>query len=755
MKLHKKKKLILPLIILLLFSSSLFISIYSILMKESNINNKKAYRFAGDYNHPPYEYVDNDKSFKGFNIDIINAIAEVSKLDIEIIPMEWKDAIEALDNKEIDGIIGMSKSEERMGKYKFVSPTVINNQVIFVRKDTVYINELKDLSGLKVSCQKNDYNESLIKAIPDIQVFPKPEQEDVIMALVNSEVDAALGNQLVGMYHLQKNNITDKVKVVGEPLVSTEYGPVVRKDNIELYRLMEDGFEIIKKNKKYDKIYKKWFGADFNYVKLIFDIYRNEIVITAIGLLIIFAFLYFYSKMLQKQVFKRTGELELANNDLVKQQNEIYNLAYFDSITSLPNRLYFTEELNNIFENMEEREDLFAILLLDLDKFKHINDTLGHNAGDYIIKLLGVRLSKLIDENDLVARIGGDEYYILLNSIRDSDDAIDTANKILEDFKKPYKIKDYELYLTTSIGIAVYPDGGLDSQSMIKNADLALYKAKDNGGNSYYLYGNEIASQGLERMMLLSQLRQAIDNDELVLYYQPQIDIYSEEIIGVEALVRWEHPEKGLLYPDKFIPLAEESGLIIQIGEWVIKKATKQAKEWVDKGYDIVVSVNISAKQFQHAQFIEEVIKALKESKLEPQNLTLEITETIVISDMKHTLEILRMLRSFGVAVSIDDFGTGYSSLSYLNEMSVNELKIDRSFIWDIEKNNKNKMISNTIILLGKQLGLRVIAEGVENIEQLDILKNLNCDIAQGYHFSKPVPKEKIEEIIANKKSPA
>ena len=234
-------------------------------MKEKNINSKKTYRFAGDYYHPPYEYVDNDESFKGFNIDIINAVAEVSELDIEIIPMEWKDAIESLDNKEIDGIIGMSKNEERMGKYKFVSPTVINNQVIFVRKDTVYINELKDLSGLKVAYQKNDYNESLIMTTPDVQVFPKPDQKDVIMALVNGEVDAAVGNQLVGMYYLQKNKMTDIVKAVGEPLVSTEYGPVVRKDNIVLYQLMENGFEIIKKNKKYNKIYKKWFGADFNY----------------------------------------------------------------------------------------------------------------------------------------------------------------------------------------------------------------------------------------------------------------------------------------------------------------------------------------------------------------------------------------------------------------------------------------------------------------------------------------------------------
>lgn len=322
------------------------------------------------------------------------------------------------------------------------------------------------------------------------------------------------------------------------------------------------------------------------------------------------------------------------------------------------------------------------------------------------------------------------------------------ANQIIGDFKIPYHIRNYELYLTTSIGIAIYPEGGLDTHSMIKNADLALYKAKEYGGNSYYLYGDEIKSKGLEKMLLLNQLRQALENDQFVLHYQPQIDIETGNIMGVEALVRWEHPEKGLLYPDSFIGLAEETGIIIQMGEWILKKACIQAKEWLDQGYDIKMSVNISAKQFQHRNFIKEIIDVLTETKLNPKNLTLEITETIAISDMDHTLNILTKLKNLGIAVAIDDFGTGYSSLSYLNEMSVNELKIDRSFIWDIERNDKNKLISNTIIVLAKQLGLRVIAEGVENSEQLYILKEMNCDIAQGYHFSRPVTKERIDEMI-------
>jgi diguanylate cyclase (GGDEF)-like protein len=566
-------------------------------------------------------------------------------------------------------------------------------------------------------------------------------------------VDAVLGNRVVGIFHLQRNKMTDKIMIVGEPITSAKYGPAVLKTNVELWNTLEDGLQQIRKNTTYDTIYKKWFGDGVGFIKFLLTQYRSEIFFVSIFILITILFLYIYNKKLQKQVFKRTGELEKANIDLITKQDEIYNLAYYDSITSLPNRLYFVEELNSIYANIEEKGNGFGVLFLDIDKFKHINDTLGHNVGDFILKLLGMRLKKLVKKGEIVARVGGDEFFILIREVESESEISSLAKAILNDFKEPYYIRDYELYLTTSIGIAIYPDGGLDAQALLMNADLALYKAKELGGNSYYIYGDEIASKGLEKMVLLNQLRQACDNDELVLYYQPQIEIKTGKIIGLEALVRWNNPDKGLLYPDQFIALAEETGLIIQMGEWILRKACIQAKEWADQGNEIIMSVNISARQFQHREFVKELVSILIESGMEPKNLTLEITETIAISDMEHTMNILSMLKNLGIGVAIDDFGTGYSSLSYLNEMSVNELKIDRSFIWDIEKNHKNKMIANTVILLGKQIGLKVTAEGVENQEQLDILEEMECDIAQGYHFSRPIPKENIE-IMMNQKSP-
>lgn len=462
---------------------------------------------------------------------------------------------------------------------------------------------------------------------------------------------------------------------------------------------------------------------------------------------LIILFLILYTRILKVQVDKRTKELKKANIDLIENQKEIYNLAYYDSVTSLPNRVKFVKELGQKLKTSKVGKDIFATLLLDLDKFKHINDTLGHDTGDEVLKLLGVRLSDLIGDRGILYKAGGDEYFILVNNIEDRSQVVLLAKDIIEDFKKPYYIEDHHLYLTTSIGISIYPEAGLDILNIVKNSDLALYKAKELGGNSYYIYGKEIESKGLDLMQLLNQLRQGIANDELILHYQPQIDMETNRLIGFEALVRWNHPTKGIVFPDQFISLAEESELIIPMGNDILKKACIQIKEWINEDNDIVVSVNISAKQFQHKDFLNVVKNALEVADLDSKYLAIEITESIAIYNMEYTLNILKELDALGINVSIDDFGTGYSSLSYLNEMNVDELKIDRSFIWDIEKNSKNRTISNAIIILAKQLGLRVVAEGVENEEQLNILKDMKCDIAQGYYFSKPIPKEQVSNF--------
>lgn len=455
-------------------------------------------------------------------------------------------------------------------------------------------------------------------------------------------------------------------------------------------------------------------------------------------------FLIIYTRILKNQVDKSTKQLRKANMNLLENQKEMYNLAYYDDITSLPNRSKFKMELEKRLDISDIDNDIFGVLFLDLDKFKHINDTLGHSVGDEVLKFLSIRLTRVLNNRGTLYKAGGDEYFILTKNIDNRAQIEILAKEIIEDFKNAYNIRDYNLYITTSIGIAIYPKSGVDALNIIKNSDLALYKAKEVGGNSYYIYGREIESKGLYSMQLLNELRQGIENDELILYYQPQIDIKTERLIGFEALVRWNHPTRGIISPDKFITLAEESELIIPIGNSILKRVCVQTKEWIDRCGDIIISVNISAKQFQHKDFLNEVKNSLKVANLDPKYLAIEITETIAIYNMEYTLSILNELNELGIIVSIDDFGTGYSSLNYLNEMNVKELKIDKSFICDIGENLNNRSITNVIIILAKQLGLKVVAEGVETEEQFNILKEMECDMAQGYYFSKPLRKEEV-----------
>ncbi|QQY79595.1 diguanylate cyclase (GGDEF)-like protein [Keratinibaculum paraultunense] len=731
---HRKQKIlsiILIVVCILLFYNYKNSEAYEFIKDE----NKFKIKVAGDNNFPPYEFVDDKGNYKGFNVDIMKAISETMNVEIQLIPMKWSEAVSALENHYVDAIQGMSRTPEREGKYLFTQSTIINSSAIFVRKDTEHIKDIEDLKGVRVAYQIGDINEDRIKDISGAIMVPRYNQLEGIKALLDGEVDAFIGNKIAAIYQLNKMKETNKVKIVGMPIGETAYGPVTYKGNEEVYELLNAGIDKIKEDGTYDKIYKKWFGDELSFGRFMLLGYIKEIFIILLIITIIILGLYYWNKKLKIEVSKRTNELEIANKNLMMQQQEIYRLAYFDPKTSLPNRLYFIEELNkNIDKNIK-----LAVLYLNLDKFKHINNTLGHDIGDEILRLIGLRLEKLIGEGNLIARGEGDGFFILIKDLMDEGEAVDVAKRIIEDFKQPLIVEGYKLYLTTSIGIAVYPEAGITSSSLIKNAEAALYRAKDVGGNSYFIYDETIGIKEYENLTMLNELRQAVNNEEFVLYYQPKIDIKREKIIGMEALIRWNNPKRGLVFPDKFIPLAEDTGLIVPIGEWVLREACRQNKEWIQKGYKPRrISVNISARQFQYYNFLDTVSNILEETGLEPEYLGLEITETTAISDIEYTIDVLNRLKQLGVSVIMDDFGTGYSSLKYLREMSINEIKIDRAFIWDIETNEKNRAISRTITVLAKQFDILVTAEGVETKEQLDILKKIGCDKAQGYYFSKP-----------------
>jgi diguanylate cyclase (GGDEF)-like protein len=423
--------------------------------------------------------------------------------------------------------------------------------------------------------------------------------------------------------------------------------------------------------------------------------------------------------------------------------------AQHDFLTDLPNRLLLNDRLTHAIESALRYSHTLAVLFLDLDDFKHVNDSLGHAIGDKLLKSVGERLLAGVRKSDTVSRLGGDEFVVVLSSIERSEDAALTASKLIAAMVSPYSIDQHDLHVTASIGISIYPTDGVEAEVLIQNADNAMYHAKERGRNNCQFFTEEMNVKAVERQSLEAGLRRALERHEFELHYQPKIDLKSGAITGVEALIRWMHPERGPVPPAQFVPLAEECGLILPIGQWVLLEACRQARAWRDSGLrPVPVAVNVSALEFRGRDFLSGVRAALIATGLESRNLELELTESVLMRDAETTVDTLNALKAIGVQLAVDDFGTGYSSLSYLRRFPLDALKIDRSFVRDITADPDNATIVSAVISMGKNLKQRVIAEGVETREQLAFLQSRGCDEAQGYYFSRPVVAEQFAKLL-------
>lgn len=429
-------------------------------------------------------------------------------------------------------------------------------------------------------------------------------------------------------------------------------------------------------------------------------------------------------------------------------QSHLQHIAYHDALTGLPNRALFSKTLSTAISHARLSGKHVAVLFLDLDRFKTINDSLGHGIGDELLTAVGKRLKQCIRENDVVCRMGGDEFTAIINNIESSQSVAAIAEKISESLSKPFSIQNNVLRVSTSIGITIYPDDGENIDALLKNADTAMYAAKDCGRGNYQYYNLAMRKKAESRWQMENALHAALENNEFFLEYQPKLDLDRDVVVGGEALIRWQNPEFGRVMPADFIPRLEESGGIILVGHWVMKTAIFQAKRWFDIGHPIVVSVNVSVRQFKDEGLIGQIGKLLTESGLPAQLLQVEITESLLMDDAERSEVVIRDLRGMGVKVSLDDFGTGFSSLSYLRRFSIDELKIDRSFIVDMESNETAKKIVETVIALGQALGMRVTAEGVETENQQRYLQQIGCDEIQGYFFSRPLREETFTDLI-------
>ncbi len=432
-----------------------------------------------------------------------------------------------------------------------------------------------------------------------------------------------------------------------------------------------------------------------------------------------------------------------------RSEERLAYMAQYDHLTGLTNRALFQDRLEQALARAKRSGALVALMFLDLDRFKAVNDTLGHGTGDLLLKKVAERLEGSVRETDTVARIGGDEFGIILEGLTEAQDAALVARKIIDKLVQPFVLDGHEVFVTTSIGIAVYPSSNGDS--LLTDADSAMYCAKEQGRNTYRFHTPEMNAQVRERLNMESKLRRALDQEEFLLYYQPQVDLTTGMIVGTEALLRWQHPELGLVSPGKFIPVLEDIGMIVRVGEWVLQTACRQSKAWQRDGFPpLRMAVNISARQFSRRDLIDTVAGVLTETGLDPNYLELEITESLLMEDIKANSRLLDELKTSveGLRVSIDDFGTGYSSLSYLKTFPIDLLKIDQSFIRDITTNSDDAAITTTIIVLAHNLRLKVIAEGVETEEQMTYLREKGCDEAQGFYFSRPLPADEFTKLL-------
>lgn len=425
------------------------------------------------------------------------------------------------------------------------------------------------------------------------------------------------------------------------------------------------------------------------------------------------------------------------------------HLAHYDGLTDLPNCMLLQDRLGQAVEGARRQGRRFAVLFMDLDRFKHINDSLGHFVGDQLLKSVAHRLVECVRQSDTVSRKGGDEFVLLLPEVEHAEDAAQSAQKILTALSLPHHIANHDLHISISIGISVYPDDGESVEALLQCADTAMYHAKESGRNNFKFFEQDMNARAVERQTIESHLRLALHRHEFILHYQPKIDLTSGAIVGVEALVRWQHPERGLLQPLQFVPVAEDSGLIRPIGRWVLREACRQAQAWLQAGLPpVTMAVNTSALEFRAGDFFDNLCTTLAETGLSPGSLEIELTESVLIRDAESSASVLHDISQLGVRLAIDDFGTGYSSLSYLKQFPIDTLKIDKSFVNQMGSSADDTSIVNAIISMGKSLRKRTIAEGVESIEQYGCLLALKCDEGQGFYFGRPVAADALSSIL-------
>ncbi|MHB1084051.1 MAG: EAL domain-containing protein [Thiobacillus sp.] len=717
---------------------------------------------VGVFENPPIVSAPPGKSPEGIAIDVIRSVAEQEHWKVIYVADSWDKLIERLDKGEIDLLVGIAFSDERAKRFQFSQQSLIGNWGMVFRHAQTKIDSLPDLEGKRVALMRSStHSKALVKLstqfdAPFIPIYVDTYAE-VLDSVAEHRADAGVVNRVFAALHAHQSDLV-VTSIVFNPVFVHYAAP--KHGSPALMAALDRHLAALKADPHsayYDSL-RKWLEAapDSQVPRWL----PWAAAVSASLLVLVLAIAGF----LRDQVRQQTGELLRRTDQLQSEieqrelaQHHLNQLAYFDGLTRLPNREGFNIELKQVLENTPEGVGRLALLFIDVDRLKNVNDGLGHGAGDVLLQQVAVRLQSVLRTHDHLSRFGGDEFVIIVSGIDDSSDAELVATRLLQSLAEPIDIGSTQIYSSASIGIALYPDDAISVETLLKNADTAMYQAKAQGGNRFLFYHAHQTARVVERLTLDTRLRQALERDELILHYQPILELSSRRIVGVEALLRWNDPDNGLVMPGAFIPVAEDSGLIVQLGEWVLEAGCTQLREWQKQGKAdrMTLAVNISTRQFEGGRLVKSVEQALLHSGLAAEFLELELTENVMLIMNDEVRDSLNNLRRMGVRLSLDDFGTGYSSLSYLKQLPFHALKIDQSFVSRIPGQVGDTQIVMTILSLAKGLDLQTIAEGIETEEQFDFLREQGCQFGQGYLMSRPQAADDLASMLEQNLPPS
>ena len=709
----------------------------------------------GVFENPPIVSAPSDGYPEGIAIDVARHVAEREGWQVTYVPGSFDQLVARLDKGDIDLLVGVGYSDERAKRFQFSRQSLIGNWGMVFRHAEARIESLPDLKGKRVALMRSStHSQALVELSARFDAPFTPVYVDtypqVLQAITERRADAGAVNRVFAAVHAHEPDLA-VTGIVFNP-VFVHYAAQMHASPVFLDAIDRHlGTLKADPHSAYYESLRRWLEDAPAERTPRWLPWAAAVAASLLVLSLVIA------GFLRHQVQRQTGELQRRADQLQSEieqreqaQQHLNQLAYYDGLTGLPNREGFGIALDETLNAMQDSHERLALLFIDVDRLKNINDGLGHGAGDLLLQQIAARLQSVLRAHDHLSRFGGDEFVVIVSEISESTDAELVATRLLQSLAAPIDIGSTQIYTSASIGIALYPDDAATVDTLLKHADTAMYQAKEMGGNRFLFYHAQQTARVVERLTLDTRLRQALERNELVLHYQPIVELGSRNIVGAEALLRWNDPDRGMVMPATFISAAEDTGLIVPLGEWVLEAGCVQMREWQKQGKasGMTLAVNVSTRQFEGRRLVKSVEQALSRSGLVPECLELEITENVMLIMNDEVRSSLDALRGMGVRLTLDDFGTGYSSLSYLKQLPFHSLKIDRSFVSKIPGQPGDRQIVTTILALAKGFELEVVAEGIETLAQYDFLRDHGCEFGQGYLMSRPQPADALADML-------